>query len=195
MTRQPSQLPLALRTSMWRGRPAAKPSRRRHSGVPHQGKGRTSDAMPPHASSKRPVSSPCCVISSRFISGGQGEWSVAIKSMTPSLNACHSASRLAALRMGGAHLKRVAPSAISSAAQCQIEERARFYRHRQATRVLPRSASAKLLRWRGARDVQAKAIGAAQWPAASRSRLEFGFVRPRGEVSRILLLPVGAAQH
>lgn len=65
--------------------------------------------MPPHAWPKSPVSS-------RFNSGGHGEWSLTTQSMTPSASACHNASRLAASRIGGQHLKCVAPSGISSAA-------------------------------------------------------------------------------
>ena len=69
-------------------------------------------AMPPQAVWKFPFSS-------IFICGGHGEWSVATRSITPSLRPCHNCSRFARLRMGGAHLQSVAPSAIASAVKCK----------------------------------------------------------------------------
>ncbi len=76
---------------------------------PHVGKRELSEAMPPHAVMKSPLSR--C-----FNAGGQGEWSLAIRSMSPSISPCHSRSRCSSSRIGGAHLNSVAPSAISSAA-------------------------------------------------------------------------------
>jgi hypothetical protein len=67
-------------------------------------------AIPPQAVAK-------LLSSRRFIAGGQGEWSVAMRSMMPSRTASHSCSRFSALRMGGAHLWKVLPSGISSAAK------------------------------------------------------------------------------
>ncbi len=52
-----------------------------------------------------------------FIAGGQGEWSLAMRSMVPSSTAAQSWRRLASLRMGGAHLKWVAESGMRSAAK------------------------------------------------------------------------------
>ena len=50
-------------------------------------------AIPPQARSKRPVSV-------RFISGGQGEWSVTIMSMMPSRSACQRCSLVGAAANG-----------------------------------------------------------------------------------------------
>ena len=85
------------------------PSRVAASPVHSTGSARPRLAMPPQARSQRPSSR-------RFIAGGQGEWSVVTISISPASSAAHSASRLAAPRMGGAHLNSVAPSGISSAA-------------------------------------------------------------------------------
>src|SRR5438270_12858887 len=64
--------------------------------------GRANDrlAIPPHAVWK-------FLSLSRFISGGQGEWSVATRSITFSRSHCQSFSRFSRLRIGGAHLKSV----------------------------------------------------------------------------------------
>ena len=84
----------------------------------------TSPAMPGQGwrsapgRSKRPSSR-------RFISGGQGEWSVVTISIGPSSSAAHSASRLAAPRIGGAHLNSVAPSGISRRRTIGTERRFR----------------------------------------------------------------------
>ncbi len=66
--------------------------------------------MPPQAAPKSPVSL-------RFSSGGQGEWSDTTQSITPDSSPRHSASRLAAFRIGGQHLNSVAPGGTSSAAK------------------------------------------------------------------------------
>ena len=66
-----------------------------------------SPAMPPQACPKSP--SPL-----NFSSAVEGEWSVTMMSMVPSISASHRASRLAASRIGGAHLKLVAASGTCS---------------------------------------------------------------------------------
>ena len=68
-----------------------------------------SDAMPPQACPKSPVSS-------RLRSAVHGEWSDTTMSMSPSARPAHSRSWLAASRIGGQHLNSVAPSGTSSAA-------------------------------------------------------------------------------
>ena len=68
-----------------------------------------------HAELPGPVEAATAALGRRFIAGGQGEWSLATRSMTPASSADHNASLLARSRIGGAHLKSVAPSAISSA--------------------------------------------------------------------------------
>ncbi len=132
--------------------------------------------MPPHARSHRP-STRC------FISGGQGEWSVATKSITPSASARHSASRFAASRIGGAHLNCVAPSAISSAANH------RYCVHVSTVIGTPRAARCRQHR---------QCLGACQVhdvnrrlklfcePNQHRDRLQFRRVGPRSEIRRIL---------
>jgi hypothetical protein len=55
-----------------------------------------------------------------FNFGGQGEWSDATRSISPSINAFQRASRSVESLIGGAHLYSVAPSGISSAAKGQI---------------------------------------------------------------------------
>src|SRR5437660_5300643 len=64
--------------------------------------------IPPQAVLKFPSSNP-------FIAGGQGEWSVATKSIVPCLRPCHNASQFSRPRTGGAQLDNVAPSAMFSA--------------------------------------------------------------------------------
>src|SRR5579862_1393956 len=49
-----------------------------------------------------------------FIEAGLGEWSETTRSSTPPRRPCHNSSRFASSRIGGAHLKRVSPSLISS---------------------------------------------------------------------------------
>ena len=73
------------------------------------GRATCSEAMPPQAAPKSPSSS-------RLRSGVHGEWSLTTRSMSPSASAAHSASRCRASRIGGQHLKDVAPSGTSSAA-------------------------------------------------------------------------------
>src|SRR6202023_1004166 len=69
-------------------------------------------AIPPQAVWKFPSVS-------RFIAGGQGEWSVTTMLIAPSLRPCHSLSQFSRLRIGGAHLLSVALSRIVSAARCR----------------------------------------------------------------------------
>src|SRR6202035_4324426 len=68
--------------------------------------------IPPHAVLKLPSSS-------FFIGGGHGEWSVATRSITPSISTCHSRSQFSRLRIGGAHLHSVAPLLMGSEFRCR----------------------------------------------------------------------------
>ncbi|CAM5712036.1 hypothetical protein SBADM41S_06263 [Streptomyces badius] len=61
--------------------------------------------MPPQAEAKSGV----------FRSVVHGEWSLTMQSIVPSASPAHSASWLAASRIGGQHLNSVAPSGTSSA--------------------------------------------------------------------------------
>src|SRR6516165_2642383 len=61
----------------------------------------SSDAIPPQAEKKLPVSL-------HFIAGGHGEWSETTKSIPPPQSARQSASRFVDSRIGGAHLNSVA---------------------------------------------------------------------------------------
>src|SRR5215212_2711394 len=83
---------------------------RRRASVQMIGSLSCSDAMPPQAFIKSPLSR-------NFISPGQGEWSDTIKSIVPSARPCHSPSRFSRSRIGGQHLNSVAPTGTSSAAK------------------------------------------------------------------------------
>ena len=87
---------------------SASPCPRDRAAVQTAGRLSWSEAMPPQAAPKSPL--PGC-----FSPGGQGEWSEATRSTSPSASPCQSRSRLAASRIGGQHLNWVAPSGISSA--------------------------------------------------------------------------------
>ena len=69
--------------------------------------------MPPQAAAKSPVSG-------RLRSGVHGEWSETTQSIVPSASARHSASRLAASRIGGQHLNSVAPSGTVAGVEGQV---------------------------------------------------------------------------
>ena len=68
------------------------------------------EAMPPQAAAKSPVS---C----RFSSGVHGEWSLTTQVIRPSASAAQSRSALAASRIGGQHLNSVAPAGIAAASR------------------------------------------------------------------------------
>ena len=81
---------------------------RRAASVHTAGRPSWTEAMPPQASPKSPVSS-------RLAATVHGEWSDTTQSIVPSSSPAHSASRLASSRIGGQHLNWVAPSGTSSA--------------------------------------------------------------------------------
>ena len=54
-------------------------------------------------------------LSGSFIARGQGEWSLAMRSITPSSSASHNRARFSRSWIGGAHLNSVRLSPISSA--------------------------------------------------------------------------------
>src|SRR6266481_5553054 len=64
------------------------------------------EEIPPQARKKSPVSL-------HFISGGDGEWSDATRSMVPFASPFQRRLRLSFSRMGGAHLNSVAPRPMS----------------------------------------------------------------------------------
>ncbi len=107
------------------------------------GRARPRLAIPPQARSQRPSSR-------RFIAGGQGEWSVATRSMRPASSAVQSSSRLAEQRMGGAHLNSVAAVRNLFGGKPEILY-AGFDRDRHAAVARVCEEIAKLSRWRDAR--------------------------------------------
>ena len=85
---------------------------RRRASVHTTGRASWSEATPPQARPKSPVSR-------HLRSTVDGEWSETTRSSTPSRSPFHSNSRFADSRIGGQHLYGVAPSGISSAANAR----------------------------------------------------------------------------
>ncbi len=123
--------------------------------------------------------------------GGQGEWSVAMRSMVPSMRACQSCSRLAALRMAGADLQRVGPLGLSG-----MVSAVRWRKWGQVSTVTGRPSrlaacdEGEGLGGGEVDDVQAEGLAAVEGVAGEFEEhldgVELGFVGARGEVGGVL---------
>ena len=104
--------------------------------------------------------------------GGAGEWSLAIRSMSPDVRPCQRPSRSRALRIGGAHLNAVAPLAIWSGVEREVV-RAGFARDRDAAararRESPQAAAGddRCTTWTRAPDSTRQARSAGRRPPCS----------------------------